>query len=134
MKTVANAAAIAAQMNELGNQYITTLSQQSNTYDVEVQRRRKVEEIGNLLEGIGNSYENDSSRQKAWDNVFDLIGAKTEGKLDKEIANYSLENATKAVGFLEKISNIAPEYLVDDERMEMFKESPEFKDFEWNPV
>ena len=68
-----------------------------------MQRRRKVEEIGNLLEEIGNRYESESSKQKAFENVFDLISAKTEGKLDREISNYSLENATKAVGFLEKI-------------------------------
>jgi len=127
-----NAAAIAAQINELGNQYITTLSQQSNANDVEIQRRRKVDEIGNLLEGIGNRYENDRLRQKAFDNVFDLIGAKTEGKLDSEISNYSLENATKAVGFLEKIANIAPDLLLDDDQMALFKGSDDFKNYEWN--
>ena len=129
-----NAAAIAAQMNELGNQYITTLSQQSNAADVEIQRRRKVNEIGNLLEEIGNRYESESSKQKAFENVFDLISAKTEGKLDREISNYSLENATKAVEFISKISNIAPEYLVDDGQISGLKEHEDFLNFEWNPV
>ena len=127
-----DAAAIAAQINELGNQYITTLSQQSNADEIELQRRRKVDEIGNLLEEIGNRYDSESSKQKAWDNVFDLIGAKTEGKLDSEISNYSLENATKAVGFLEKIANIAPDLLLDDDQMALFKGSDDFKNYEWN--
>lgn len=128
------AAAIAAQMNELGNQYISTLSQQSNAADVEIQRRRKVNEIGNLLEEIGNRYDSESSKQKAFENVFDLISAKTEGKLDREISNYSLENATKAVEFIGKISNIRPEYLVDDGQISGLKEHEDFLNFEWNPV
>ena len=129
-----DAAAIAAQMNELGEQYITTLSQQSNANDVEIQRRRKVDEISNLLEEIGNRYDSESSKQKAWDNVFDLIGAKTEGKLDREISNYSLENATKAVEFIGKISNIGHELLIDDDQISGFKEHEDFLNFEWNPV
>ena len=125
---------VIAQINELGSEAIAQLSNINNALNVENQRRSKVKEFGDILDAITSKYENPVHAAKARQNVFNLIEHKTEGKLDDDIANYQLENITKAVEFGNKLLSLNTGVLINDNQFERFKDHPDFKNFQWNPI
>ena len=125
---------VIAQINELGSEAIAQLSNINNALNVENQRRSKVKEFGDILDAITSKYENPVHAAKARQNVFNLIEHKTEGKLDDDIANYQLENITKAVEFGNKLLSLNAGVLINDNQFEGFKDHPDFKNFQWKPI
>ena len=125
---------VIAQINELGSEAIAQLSNINNALNVENQRRSKVKEFGDILDAITSKYENPVHAAKARQNVFNLIEHKTEGKLDDDIANYQLENITKAVEFGNKLLSLNAGVLINDDQFERFKDHPDFKNFQWKPI
>lgn len=127
-------ATVAAQIDELTTNAEHVLTEQSKAMDVTVNRNRRIRDIENYMDKIAENYKNDNDKQKAFNNVLNLISLKTDGKLTQSINDYNLSNLTKASEFINMLSNVSPEILINEDQYERFLQTDDYKNFKWDTL
>lgn len=83
-------------------------------------------------DNIINRYENQEAKNHAHNNLFELIGRKTEGKLTDDMADWDAVNLGRAIEFANMINRFDPELLINTEMLDGFVNEKEFNEFKWD--
>ena len=112
-----------SQGKDIMSRHLTASNQEKNINLARI-------DMNNALENTLSRYEG-ANRTEANQHLMELIGHKTEDKLDPDINNYSLDNLQKVTAFINLVKDRDPDLLLNQDKYNAFLEDKTFTDFDW---